>query len=304
VDAALGIMVRWALVADLMLLLGVPLFASLPAAGVVAKAGMPLRSVTIIAALSGILLSALGLAILAATMSGVPLAQVDAGTLSMLVTQTAVGTAFMVRIAALVAALALGVASKGLRVIPAAVALCGAAALGSLAWSGHGVMDDGRTGTLHLVADIVHLLAAGVWVGALAALLWMLATVRDDSTAAAHQALAGFASIGTASVALVVIGGLVNSWLLVGPRNILSLGASLYGQMLLIKLALFAGMVALAAINRFRLTPALAAARTPDDARLALLRLRLSLTLESFAAFAILGLVAWLGTLEPPISTL
>ena len=185
-----------------------------------------------------------------------------------------------------------------------AVALGGAVALGSLAWSGHGIMDDGRTGTVHLVADIVHLLAAGVWIGALASLLWMLATARDDSTATSHQALAGFASVGTASVALVVASGLINSWLLVGPKNLFSLGTSLYGQLLLIKLALFAGMVSLAASNRFRLTPALGAARTPGDSHYALQRLRLSLTLEAFAALAVLGLVAWLGTLEPPVSTL
>ena len=302
-DAALGIVVRWALVADLMLLFGVPLFACLPAAGVGAQTISPIRSVIIAAALSGILLSALSLAILAATMSGVPLVQVDAATLSTIVMQTAVGMAFLVRFGARVIALAFGVASGGRRVILVAVALCGAVALGSLAWSGHGVMDDGRTGTVHLVADIVHLLAAGVWVGALALLLWMLATARDDSTATPHQALAGFASVGTASVALVLASGLINSWLLVGPQNLLSLGTSRYGQLLLMKLALFAGMVLLAASNRFRLTPALGAVRTSEEARHALQRLRLSLTLETLAALAILGLVAWLGTLEPPVST-
>lgn len=303
-DAALGMLVRWALVADLMLLFGVPLFAIYSAPRVEAKTVAPLRSVILTAALSGILLSGLGLAILAATMSGVPLVQVDTATLSMLVMQTAVGTAFLVRVSALVAAFAFGVAGGGRRVILVAVALCGAVALGSLAWSGHGVMDDGRTGTVHLVADIVHLLAAGVWVGALAPLLWLLITAQHDDTAAAHHALAGFASVGTASVALVLVSGLINSWLLVGPQNLLSLGTSLYGQLLIMKLALFAGMVSLAASNRFRLTPALGAARTIGDADHAVKRLRRSLTLETVPAIAILGLVAWVGTLEPPISTL
>ena len=303
-DAALGIVVRWALVADLMLLFGVPLFAIYSAAGGDTKITRRLRLSITWTALAGLLLSIFGMAILAANMSGVRLAQVDAATISMLVGQTAVGTAFLVRVSVLVAAFAFGLAGRGHRVILLAVALCGAVALGSLAWSGHGVMDDGRTGTVHLVADIVHLLAAGVWSGALVSLLWLLATARHDSAATSHRALAGFASVGTASVTLVVASGLINSWLLVGPRNILSLGASLYGQLLLIKLALFAGMVLLAAINRFRLTPALGATRTSDDARHAIQRLRLSLTLETFAALAILGLVAWLGTLEPPISAL
>lgn len=303
-DAALGIVVRWALVADLMLLFGMPLFATYSPAGVDAKITAPLRLLIVWIALAGMLLSILGLAILAATMSGVPLAQVDAATLSMLVTQTAVGAAFLIRLAALAVAFVLGLARSGRQVTLFAVALCGAVALGSLAWSGHGVMDDGRVGTLHLVADIVHLIAAGVWVGALASLLWGLLTAGHGSTAASHRALASFASVGSASVVLVLASGLINSWLLVGPSNVLSLGTSLYGQLLVIKLALFAGMIALAAINRFRLTPALGAARTPDDALLALRRLRGSLTLETIAAFAILGLVAWLGTLEPPVAAM
>ncbi len=299
-DAALGIVVRWALVADLMLLFGMPMFA-IYSPGVDAKIRAPLRLSIVLIALAGMPLSILGIAILAAAMSGLPLAQIDAATLSMLVTQTSVGAAFIVRLTASALAFALALQRSGRRAIVLAIALCGAVALGSLAWSGHGVMDDGRVGTLHLVADIVHLLAAGVWVGALASLLWVLITARHGSTAASHQALAGFASVGTASVALVLASGLINSWLLVGPSNVLTLGTSLYGQLLLIKLALFAGMIALAAINRFRLTPALGAARTPDDALHALRRLRVSLTLETIAAFAILGLVAWLGTLEPPV---
>ena len=76
-DAALGIVVRWALVADLMLLFGVPLFAIYSAAAIRAEITAPLRSSIAWIALVGILLSILGMAILAATMSGVPLAQID-----------------------------------------------------------------------------------------------------------------------------------------------------------------------------------------------------------------------------------
>ena len=105
----------------------------------------------------------------------------------------------------------------------AAVAICGAFALGSLVWSGHGVMDDGRTGAVHLVADITHLLAAGIWIGAIISLLLLVATEQDGASAS-HTALAGFASVGTVCVALVLASGLINSWLLVGPSNLMSLG--------------------------------------------------------------------------------
>jgi putative copper resistance protein D len=106
VDAVLGIMVRWALVADVMLLFGVPMFAIYSAASIGARAFSPLRIDVLLTALGGFLLSALGLAIAAATMSGVPLAQIDCATLAMLVNQTAVGTAFLVRMSALVCKIA------------------------------------------------------------------------------------------------------------------------------------------------------------------------------------------------------
>ena len=130
-DAGLGIMVRWALVADLILLFGVPMFAIYSADSVGARVFAPLRIVVMLTAPGGFLLSALGLAIAAATMSGVPLAQLDRATLAMLINQTAVGTAFLVRMSALVVAAALASSRRDGRKRLAAIALCGAVALGS-----------------------------------------------------------------------------------------------------------------------------------------------------------------------------
>jgi putative copper resistance protein D len=63
-------------------------------------------------------------------------------------------------------------------------------------------------------------------------------------------------------------------------------------------------MLALAAANRWRLTPALSAAITSGepapDRKLA--AMRTSLALEAAAAVLILALVAWFGTLEPFVS--
>lgn len=65
-------------------------------------------------------------------------------------------------------------------------------------------------------------------------------------------------------------------------------------------------MLALAAANRWRLTPALAAAvpgtdtdNVDADPDLAIAAMRRSLIIEASAALAILALVAWFGTLEP-----
>ena len=59
--------------------------------------------------------------------------------------------------------------------------------------------------------------------------------------------------MGYAAVTTLVGSGLVNAWVLVGsPERLIT---TQYGQLLLVKVCLFAGMLALAAQNRFRLVP-------------------------------------------------
>src|SRR3546814_3640414 len=79
-----------------------------------------------------------------------------------------------------------------------------------------------------LSPDIVHLLAAGAWIAAILALGTLLlrahrSMVRDDAEHL-HRALARFATVGTLAVALLVVTGLVNSWLLVGIGGLTSFG--------------------------------------------------------------------------------
>src|SRR5690606_12319685 len=81
------------------------------------------------------------------------------------------GKAALVRAAAaLLAALALLFAPAGrLRLLLAA--LCGGVATASLAWMGHAAETEGTLGTIHRLSDGLHVLAAAVWIGALAAFL-------------------------------------------------------------------------------------------------------------------------------------
>ena len=161
---------------------------------------------------------------------------------------------------------------------------------------------------MHLGSDIVHLLAAGVWIGALFALGLLLfrrtSAMSGEHVILSHRTLEGFSMVGTVVVAVIVLSGLVNSWILIGPANILALFTTLYGQLLLAKLVLFAGMLVLAWANRFRLTPALATALRAEDHEGAVQALRRSLLLETAAALGILLFVAWLGLLAPPGSDL
>jgi len=115
-----------------------------------------------------------------------------------------------------------------------------------------------------------------------------------------HAALAGFSGIGSGVVAVLVVSGLVNSWFLVGPTGVPALVRTPYGLLLLLKLVLFGAMVALAAANRFRLTPVLREALVESaNSNAAVRALRRSLALELGAATALLAVVAWLGRLAP-----
>ena len=215
-------------------------------------------------------------------------------TLSYVLFNTDFGRAAGVRAAlAVVAALTLAAAGP----IRIACAL-GAVALGSLTWSGHGA----ETGAVHLLADLIHLGAAGVWIGALLALTCMLTSAfAGVRQAGLHAALKSFSRVGTAVVVVILATGLVNGLFMVGIEHWRLLFTSLYGRLLLLKIALFLAMLVLAASNRFRLTPHLGAdlaAEEPADLR----ALRASVFTETALAVLVLAIVGVLGVLTPIIA--
>ena len=298
----LAIAIRFALYANLMVLFGWPLFALY---GTRNSTGGPsahrLFSFTLLAAM----VSIAGMLAMTASMSGVAIIDVDRGSIAAMVFETPMGVAWQVRMAALVAIAVLAfVRNPVVRVVDVALA---AAALASLAWTGHGAAGEATKGVIQLVADIVHLLAAGAWIGALLALGLMGARHASRLTStnfiSMHGALDGFSKAGTIIVALLIITGSVNTWILVGPAGIGLVGSDQYVQLLALKLALFAAMLGLAATNRFRLTPALSrdldAGVVPLEA---LVALRRSIAIEAGLAGSVLTIVAWLGTLVPPAS--
>jgi putative copper resistance protein D len=183
-------------------------------------------------------------------------------------------------------------------------AAVGGAALASFAWTGHGASDEGVSGLVHLGADVVHLFAAGVWLGALAVLAILVLTARSRREPAVleslHHGLESFSGIGAVTVAALLATGLLNSWFLVGPDRVGDLLSTTWGLLLCGKVAVFVGMLGLAGLNRFKLTPDLARAIEAGDSGEALRALHLSIALETIGSAAILGLVAVLGNLAPP----
>lgn len=157
-----------------------------------------------------------------------------------------------------------------------------------------------------MAADLLHLLAAGAWLGAVAAFILLLAgKAAPDGlarVALAERALRGFGWIGSLLVGLIIASGEVNGAILVGLQHVASLGHTTYGRLLIAKLLLFVSMLGLAALNRYRLTPRLGSALEQRNVREAMGSLRGSLLAEIGFAITILGLVGWVGTLSPPMS--
>ncbi len=215
--------------------------------------------------------------------------------LGSMVTGMGLGKALVVRMLAAALALALALLLRPGRLAWSVLALLGLVVSASFAWTGHGAATQGPGHLIHLASDITHAVAASIWVGALAAFAVLI--VRRPSADPAWDAGVARSLTGFAGVGALVVTGLINSVYLVGVSKVLSLTASPYGVLLMIKLALFGLMVCLAAANRFRLAPLMA-----RDAGQAMPHLKKSLVIEFAMALAILAVVAVMGVQPPPAS--
>ncbi len=248
--------------------------------------------------------AALGLAAQASVLAGSIREGLKIETLTAVVSSMTLGKAAIVRMAAALLAVIALLALKPSRFAWVVAAALGAIATASLAWMGHGAATEGPLRLIHLGSDVLHALAAGIWIGALAGFFGLLAIAPRASRAARqalHHALHGFAGVGSALVALLVLTGLINSWVLVGPDRLSGLWTTPYGRLLGLKLIVFIGVLGMAAANRFRHTPALGQALSDDKPPdLALRDLWRSVTIEMTLGLAVLILVAAFGTLAPP----
>jgi putative copper resistance protein D len=225
------------------------------------------------------------------------------GTAYAVLTDTQFGLVFQLRLllAAALAVLLLALTRRDdstLTSLRTVVAVMGAALLGSLAWTGHASGATGSDANIHLLADILHLLAAGIWVGGLfplTLLLARLARMADvQPLATCAQVLRRFSNVGVVVVAALFASGVVNTWFLTGHMR--GLVGTAYGQLVQIKIALFLLMLCLAADNRLRLLPRIAQAERSAGA---LRQLRRNTKLEFALGLAVIYVVGALG-LTPP----
>jgi putative copper resistance protein D len=168
-----------------------------------------------------------------------------------------------------------------------------AAALGltaAIAWTGHAGSTLGQTGNLHLTADALHLVAAASWIGGLVPLVLLLAAARRNQALAwaslARDAAQRFSTLGIVSVGTLLVTGIVNAWILVGSFHALLITE--YGQLLMLKIVVFAIMLAFAAVNRFWLTPQLAFSSENEAQLKALRRLTRNSIIEIALGYTIL----------------
>jgi len=282
----------------LMLLFGCsvfPLYANRPGG----ELQIRLRGIVVTAAAVALGSALLWFAFTAAGMSGRIAGLADPSLLWLVAQSTGFGHIWMARLLLIAAALVL-FSRTSLGPIWNIAVFLSALAVASIAWTGHGQNGAVAGVLLHPVADALHLMAAAIWIGALAWLLSLLSSRTQARRSEIDYALAGFSGVGPAVVACLVITGVVNSLFLIGPQNAFSLWRTPYGLALLFKLAFFAAMFALATVNRFRLTPRLAMAPNCAAAGQALRAFKGSIAAETALAALVLAAVALMGALPPP----
>src|ERR1700722_1910862 len=271
------------------------------------------RQVLILAWASLLVAVASGIAwlfIVGSQMRSVPLAAIlPQGVLNIVLTQTQFGQDWRLRgLLCVVIAVCLVLQGRVWKRASSWLGLIASAAfVAALAWAGHGAAaEDVPWDAVHLPADLLHLIASGAWLGALPPLaLFLVAARRGDRPEwleAARVATSRFSTLGVTCVATLTVTGLVNTWFLAG--SIPALIGTLYGQLLLVKVALFVVMVAIAHVNRNRLAPYLERIASEANVKArAVGRLGRNALIEATLGFLVLAIVGIIGVLPPGLHT-
>ena len=247
-----------------------------------------------------VLVSALSLTLgVTANMAGSAPAAFDPDTIRKVLFATSFGRAWCWHLVFAVLAIGVCLAPRARWRMPAILVLS-LLLLVSLGWVGHAVEGRGVTRLVHQINQTVHLLAAGLWLGGLLPLAWLLGLARSPSGTAwislARDVVPRFSQMGYAAVALLSATGVLNTLLLVGSTQ--ALVGTPYGRLLGLKILLFLAMVTVALFNRFRLLPRL---RWEAQASAPVAALARSVLFEQGLGFAILAVVSVLGTWPPAI---
>ncbi|AZE61970.1 MULTISPECIES: copper homeostasis membrane protein CopD [Pseudomonas] len=159
--------------------------------------------------------------------------------------------------------------------------------LATLAPVGHGAMLDGLSGQLLILNQVVHLLCVGAWLGGLLVLVLILRHAQEHRL---EPILRRFSGVGYGLVAGLLVTGLINVRVLTGQLWPTPLFSG-FALILLIKVMLVLGMLALALLNRLRL----------DRCEQRLGSLKASVMVEWLLGVCAVAAVSLLGTLPPMV---
>ena len=157
----------------------------------------------------------------------------------------------------------------------------------TLAPVGHGAMLDGLSGQLLILNQVVHLMCVGAWLGGLLLLVMIL---RQSNRYELAPVLRRFSGVGYGLVAGLLVTGWINVRVLTGQLWPTPLFSG-FALILLIKVMLVLGMLALALLNRLRL----------DRCEQQLGSLKVSVMVEWLLGVCAVAAVSLLGTLPPMV---
>ncbi|HSU04738.1 MAG TPA: CopD family protein [Acetobacteraceae bacterium] len=265
-------------VAAIFSLFGTLLFGELGGSAALTRALRRLaRASAIVALAAGVLWFALN----ARAMAGSESVRDSFAALVLVARDTQFGMWLLIRLAILIAALLI---IKGRRI----ALLLAAAALLVQPELAHAGAIGGNAGLLLTASEVLHMLAAGAWLGGLIPLAMTVTMLPPPQSA---QICRRFSSIALSAVLVLAATGTIQAGVLLGGLRALT--GTNYGRVLLVKLALLLCALALAGLNRFRLTSRVASS---VGARL---QMRQSLTAEAVFGLFIVLAAACLASLPP-----
>jgi len=216
----------------------------------------------------------------------------------MVLFETQFGRVWQLRLGLIAAAFVLVASTlarvKARRMLIAVLWLVSVVLLVSLAWISHAA-----AATVHpfgVSGDMLHLCAAGFWIGGLVPLTIFLARVRACFSLGETvvRVVRRFSTLSLCCVSVLIVTGISNSWLLVGSLH--ALFTTPYGRLLLLKLTLFGILIGFGTRNRFLVKARLRKGSANPDL---LSQLRRNVLCEVCLGVAVVLIVACLGATPP-----
>lgn len=257
-----------------------------------------------VAAMAAPVLSLAVMLVSVAAMMGQPIQDIELASVQSMVLMTDTGRAFLARMVLLVLGLAAVLFIRPITPRHILAAWCYGLALLTLAWSGHAAASDGPFGLVHRLNDGLHLMAAGLWIGAISwfTILVLAAHKNPDHVKPAdlRNAMERFAPLGITLVVVVAVTGVLNSHLVFGLENSMDVLGKTYGWLLATKVLAVALMVMCAAWNaRLVRRNFIVQSGTRADTDVTLVALRSCLAVELLLAIFVVMLVAFTGLASP-----